>query len=212
MVVACRRRRWPPARVAGSCALVLAGMAILAGVSPRTLRLGRGEWETVAGVRVLRRTNLLAGTPRYARNRTAHATLVMFTTLAAGGAAGDARQRRGAAGDFAARGGGQSGGRSWGLLLALTLGCTLVTFTLMNHWQRHLEATRAGLIYCAEPVWTSLAALFLPAWLAYACRRGLCQRDAHPALAPGRRADHGGQRRRTDRSSLAADRPDLGAE
>ena len=53
-----------------------------------------------------------------------------------------------------------------GCLLALTLFCTLCTFTLMNHWQRDLEATEAGLIYCAEPVWTSLLALFLPAWLA----------------------------------------------
>ena len=52
-----------------------------------------------------------------------------------------------------------------GCLLALTLLCTLVTFTLMNHWQRHVGATAAGLIYCAEPVWTSLFALFLPALL-----------------------------------------------
>ena len=36
----------------------------------------------------------------------------------------------------------------------------------MNHWQRDVEATEAGLIYCAEPLWTSVFALFLPAWLA----------------------------------------------
>jgi len=29
-----------------------------------------------------------------------------------------------------------------------------------------LEATEAGLIYCAEPVFASVFALFLPAWLA----------------------------------------------
>ena len=52
------------------------------------------------------------------------------------------------------------------LLLALTLFCTLTTFTVMNHWQRFLEATEAGLIYCVEPVSASLCALVLPAWLA----------------------------------------------
>jgi drug/metabolite transporter (DMT)-like permease len=51
-------------------------------------------------------------------------------------------------------------------LLTLTLVCTLAAFLLMNHWQRYLEATEAGLIYCAEPVFASLLALFLPAWLA----------------------------------------------
>ena len=53
-----------------------------------------------------------------------------------------------------------------GLLLALTLLCTLATFTVMNHWQRHLEATEAGLIYCVEPVSASLCAVILPAALA----------------------------------------------
>ena len=102
--------------------------------------------------------------PAYARNRTAHATLVMFATLAAAmGPVACARGRAG--GDFLVAAAG-SPVVAMSLLLVLTLGCTLVTFTLMNHWQRHLAATEAGLIYCAEPVWTSLAALVLPAWLA----------------------------------------------
>ena len=162
VIIACRRRRWPPARVAGSCALVLVGMAILAGVSPRTLRLGRGEWETVLASTFFAGQIFWLEQPRYARNRTSHATLVMFTTLALA-AVPVAFARSGATGDFVLATAGNPAVA--GLLLTLTLACTLVTFTLMNHWQRHLEATRAGLIYCAEPVWTSLAALFLPVWL-----------------------------------------------
>ena len=34
---------------------------------------------------------------------------------------------------------------------------------VMNVWQRHVTATEAGLIYCSEPVFASLLALFLPA-------------------------------------------------
>jgi hypothetical protein len=35
---------------------------------------------------------------------------------------------------------------------------------MMNHWQRHVGATLAGLIYCIEPVFASAFALFLPGW------------------------------------------------
>ena len=37
--------------------------------------------------------------------------------------------------------------------------------SIMNVWQPHIEATHAGLIYCAEPVFTALLCLFLPALL-----------------------------------------------
>ena len=50
-------------------------------------------------------------------------------------------------------------------MLVLTVVCTLITFRLMNRWQPFVTATEAGLIYCAEPIWTSLMALTLPAWL-----------------------------------------------
>jgi hypothetical protein len=33
----------------------------------------------------------------------------------------------------------------------------------MNRWQGFVSSVEAGLIYCAEPVFTSLIALFLPA-------------------------------------------------
>ena len=167
VIIACRSRRWPPARVAGSCCLVVIGMMILTGLTPRSLRLGRGEWETLAASAFFAGQIFWLERERYARNRTSHATAVMFATLAtaalpvmlARGRSG-AEIRIAASGSFAIV----------MLLVALTLGCTLVTFLVMNHWQRHIAATEAGLIYCAEPVWTSLAALVLPAWLASIAR------------------------------------------
>jgi drug/metabolite transporter (DMT)-like permease len=35
----------------------------------------------------------------------------------------------------------------------------------MNKWQPSITATEAGLIYCTEPIFTSVMALFLPALL-----------------------------------------------
>jgi drug/metabolite transporter (DMT)-like permease len=52
-----------------------------------------------------------------------------------------------------------------GLLAVLVLACTVVAFLLMNRWQREVSATEAGLIYCIEPVFVSVLALFLPVWL-----------------------------------------------
>jgi drug/metabolite transporter (DMT)-like permease len=46
--------------------------------------------------------------------------------------------------------------------LSLTLLCSLLAFLLMNHWQPHVDATSAGIIYCAEPVFATAFALFLP--------------------------------------------------
>ena len=45
----------------------------------------------------------------------------------------------------------------------LTLFCTLGSFTIMIKWQPKITATEAGLIYCIEPVFASVMALFLPA-------------------------------------------------
>lgn len=166
VIVAIQRRRLPPAVVVVCSGLVLAGMAVLADLDPRTLRLGRGELETVLSAVFFAAQIFWLERPSFHRNRTAHATLVMFTTVAAlGGVALVVNRSRGVPVWREAI----AACASWpvlGCLLVLTILCTLCTFTLMNHWQRHVEATEAGLIYCAEPVWTSLFALFLPALLA----------------------------------------------
>lgn len=61
-----------------------------------------------------------------------------------------------------------SAGPSWWLVGLLVGPCTLMAFLWMNRWQPHVSATMAGLIYCLEPVFASLLALFLPAWLSAA--------------------------------------------
>ena len=145
-----------------SCLLAAGGIGILAGVDWRTLRLGRGEGETILGSFFFAAQIFWLERPAFARNRTSHATVVMFAVLALTALPVLAwrAESRGAAWTAAF-----GSSAVVGCLLALTFLCTLCTFTLMNHWQRELEATEAGLIYCAEPVWTSLFALFLPAWL-----------------------------------------------
>jgi drug/metabolite transporter (DMT)-like permease len=52
-----------------------------------------------------------------------------------------------------------------GLMAVIVVFCTIAAFLLMNRWQRQVTATEAGLVYCAEPVFVSLLALFLPGWL-----------------------------------------------
>jgi drug/metabolite transporter (DMT)-like permease len=57
------------------------------------------------------------------------------------------------------------------IMAVFVLLCTLGGFLLMNRWQRHVAATEAGLIYCAEPVFASVMVLFLPGW--FSCWTGL---------------------------------------
>ncbi len=162
LIVAARLRRFPPLLVMASCALVVAGMALLAGVDWRTLRLGRGEWETVLASMFFAGQILWLERPVFAANRTAHATLVMFLVITAVCMPVALAHTR-ARGDLWVAVAGSP--VIVGFLLALTILCTLCAFSMMNHWQRFLEATEAGLIYCGEPVFASVFALFLPAWL-----------------------------------------------
>src|SRR2546426_11205507 len=49
LVIALRDRRWPSRMLMFCCFLLLAGVAVLAGVDWRAVRLGRGEAETLLG-------------------------------------------------------------------------------------------------------------------------------------------------------------------
>lgn len=162
VIVAWQRRRWPPPLVIVSCVLVLVGMGILAGVDWHTLRLGRGEGETILASFFFAAQIFWLERPRFASNRTSHATIVMFATIAVSAVPVVLASSR-AWGDLLVASTGSL--PILALLGALTLLCTLTTFTMMNHWQKYLEATEAGLIYCLEPVSASLLALFLPGWL-----------------------------------------------
>ena len=55
---------------------------------------------------------------------------------------------------------------SLALLFILSVPCTVVAFSWMNRYQPQVSASEAGIIYGAEPLFTSLLALFLPGVLA----------------------------------------------
>ncbi|HTB81058.1 MAG TPA: EamA family transporter [Opitutaceae bacterium] len=155
--------RWwrnPGPRVWLSAVLVLAGVAVLARLDWRDLRLGRGEAETLLSSVFFMGQILWLERKEFASNRALPVTAVMFvveaalfTTLALAVAARPAELLV------------PWGSGAWtGCTLVLTLFCTLGAFIIMNAWQPKITATEAGLIYCIEPVFASLMALFLPAW------------------------------------------------
>jgi drug/metabolite transporter (DMT)-like permease len=157
--LAIRSRVMPGGVVWVSCALVLAGVAILGNFNWRTLHFGRGEWETLAASVFFMGQILWLEKKEFAANRAAKLTLVMFATQAllfailAIVAAPDANTLLVPWTSSA-----------WvGLTIVLTVVCTLGAYGLMNAWQPKITATEAGLIYCVEPIFGSAMALFLPA-------------------------------------------------
>ncbi|MBS0663849.1 MAG: DMT family transporter [Verrucomicrobia bacterium] len=160
--LALRGRHLPPWGVWVGCALVLAGVAVLARVDWHHFRLGRGEIETLVCSVFFMGQILWLERREFAGNRMLPVTFVMFLVqalTAAGLMAVLARPGANLTG-LATNG-------AWlGLTALLTLLCTLGSFTIMNVYQPRITATEAGLLYCAEPLFTALMALFLPAWFA----------------------------------------------
>jgi drug/metabolite transporter (DMT)-like permease len=52
------------------------------------------------------------------------------------------------------------------IILFMILGPTIFAFWSMAHWQPKISATHAGLIYCVEPIWASIFAVYIPLFLA----------------------------------------------
>jgi drug/metabolite transporter (DMT)-like permease len=158
--VAVSRRRPPSVKIILCGALVLGGMAVLVRLNPRELKLGRGEIETLAASVLFAAQILCLNHRRYAANRplcftTAMllATAVFTLPLVVATAPGFAECFRVYASVPACS-----------VMAVIVLFCTLIPFVLMSRWQRHVTATEAGLIYCAEPLFVSALALFLPGW------------------------------------------------
>ncbi len=164
LIVALRDRRSPPIRVVLCCLLVFLGMAVLSGINWRTLHMGRGEIETIFGSLFFAGQILWLERPVFRDNRSTHATIVMFAAVALISLP-LALLTQQAGSDWIAAGRAPA---VLAYLVILTVVCTMITFSIMNRWQRFVTATEAGLIYCAEPIWTSLMALALPAWLGLA--------------------------------------------
>ncbi len=159
--VALTGRRLPGASVVGACLLVGLGAALLAGVSPDHLHLGRGELETLAGSVLFAGQILWLERPCFAANDSVRATTVMFGAMAITAWPLAFALARHPSDVVRAAGSGEI----VLLFLLLLFGCTLVTFPLANHWQPKVTATQAGLLYCTEPVFTSLVCLFVPGWI-----------------------------------------------
>ena len=157
--LALRHWRRPTLRVTASCALVLAGAAVLAKVDWQHLTLGRGEWETIAAAAFFAGQILWLARPGFEGNNANHFSLVMFATMALV-CLPVAASTAACACDWT---------RAWssapalGFLAILMIPCTLGSYMMMNHWQRQVTPVQAGLIYCVEPVFTSCFALVLPA-------------------------------------------------
>lgn len=161
LFLAVRERAWPSGRVVASCLMVIAGVGVLAQIDLRNFHIGRGELETLIGSTIFTGQILWLQRPQFAKNNVNHFTLVMFVVIALTAlpvmlATGGASDNWIAAWHSSA---------ALGLMAVLTVFCTLGGYLLMNYWQPFLTATQAGLIYCLEPVFTSLFALFLPGWI-----------------------------------------------
>jgi len=161
LAVALHRRRWPSVTLALSCALVLAGVAVLSNLRPSDLRLGRGEAETLAASILFAAQILWLERPLFAGSRTAPVTLVMFavvTLLILPAVVFTGSGAREWAAVFHSR-------AAAGLTVFLAVVCTLIPTLLMNRWQPRMPASLASLVYASEPLLTSVFALFVPARL-----------------------------------------------
>lgn len=157
--IAVRARHNPGALVWTCCALVLAGVAVLGQFDWEKMRFGRGEWETLLCSLFFMGQILTLGRKDFAVNRAPQITFVTFVTQAVifvslVGVTAPNLEAVLAPWRSAA----------WIAFTAgLTVFCTIVAYSLMNAWQPKMSETEAGLIYCIEPIFGSLMALFLPA-------------------------------------------------
>ncbi len=154
-------RQWPSQKTFLCVALVVVGVAVLAEINFHSFHLGRGEIETLLASFLFTGQILSLGHPRYAANRPLVFTIVMLL----GTALVSAPLVCVTAPDAAACLRAYASPAACGFLAIIIVFSTLAAFMVMNVWQRHVTATEAGLIYCSEPVFASLLALFLPAIL-----------------------------------------------
>jgi drug/metabolite transporter (DMT)-like permease len=161
-LVACAKTRQAPTlKVIVATALVIIGGAILSGVKPGELKIGKGEAATLAAAFIFTFQILTLENPKYEGNRGLPVTFAMCAAIAVIFLPVSAF--------FAPTPGHLIAlGASWPaitLLLVLALVCSVGAYGLMNCWQPRVSATEAGLIYTTEPVFTAAFVLFLPAML-----------------------------------------------
>ncbi len=160
--VALRDRRLPSALTFLCVALVMAGVAVLGRFDWQALRLGRGELETLISTVFFTAQILWLERPIFRGNHTGRVTLAMFATIAVVNVPIFLAHAQHASDALAL----VASGPIFLLLAGLTFFCSLIAFLMMNRWQPHVDATTAGIIYCAEPLYATVFALFLPVLLA----------------------------------------------
>jgi len=159
--LALRTRRSPSLLTWACCGLVLVGVAILGHFNWSTMRFGRGELETLACACFYAGQIVWIGKKEFGGNKAGRVTLVMFAVQAVG-LSGFAMVTAPSLGALVV---------PWtspvwvGLTLVLAVVCSIGAFFLMTRWQPVITPTEAGLVYCAEPIFTSILALFLPGLL-----------------------------------------------
>lgn len=156
-----RYRRAPSWSVIVAVLLVLAGVAVLARFDWRAIHLGRGEVETLVGTAFFTAQIIWLGRAIFRGNDTHRVSLIMFATIALT-LTPAVLLHLGHPSDLALL---AHSVPIFTIFLALTLVCSLFAFLMMNHWQPYVDPTTAGIIYCAEPLFATVMALFLPAWL-----------------------------------------------
>lgn len=158
LIAAAAGWRRPTVLLAASCALVVAGLAVLTRINPLAFALGRGEWENLGAAALFAAQILWVGRIPHGSVDPGRMTLVLCVsvsalclipvTLSAEGLATLARVH--------------DSGRTHLLTLFLALGGTAAPFLLMNRFQTRVGAVSAGFLYCFEPIAAALGALFLP--------------------------------------------------
>jgi drug/metabolite transporter (DMT)-like permease len=156
-------RRMPSRTTMLACLLVLAGVALLARVDLQRFTIGRGEAETLLAACFFAAQILWLERPQFARNDTLRVTMVMFVAIGITMLCLALVCAPRASAVVTAN----SSVAVMALMATLIVFSTVGSFILMNAWQRFVSATQASLIYCTEPLYASIAALFLPGWFSF---------------------------------------------
>ncbi|HKO50552.1 MAG TPA: EamA family transporter [Polyangiaceae bacterium] len=158
LVAALSGRVWPSAKTIVCVCVSTLGLGLLSGFDWVSLRLGRGETETLLAACAFALQILFLDHRGYRKNRSRVVTQVMFVCVAlalAPIAFGAMRTPAELTLLFSAP-------MPFGLLFVLCVPCTVLAFSWMNRYQPQLSASEAGIVYGAEPLFASLLSLFLP--------------------------------------------------
>jgi drug/metabolite transporter (DMT)-like permease len=159
---AIRDRTLPSLRTIACIVMVMAGVAILGQFDWKAMRFGRGELETLVATVFFAAQILWLDRPVFKGNDTQRVSMIMFAAISVVIAPVWMVHTQSPSDVLAILAPRPS---VMFVFLSLMLICSLIAFLLMNHWQPRVDATTAGIVYCAEPLFATVLALFLPEML-----------------------------------------------